>query len=213
MNWSSEGYHHDIQQKLLNLPDIIMFIIIVSKAPYKAVQTLRTKFVLLQKKHEEKCSIGKGIIGCLKKCICNFLCKLKHFLYKLKNACDWVFLWIPELTFSYISTAFDNCFVSGLHGVEQLLVPMNRWTAHNDWTTFHRFLRSLGFTSNWMFSVSTESFCQQWDCAGSFPDCLLIVAVLSGNCRDLQAVSSHPAVFRQLVIGLRLFIIMIKLID
>jgi len=61
---------------------------------------------------------------CLKKWV-----KLKiliiALLYKLKNA--WRFSFPIQLIFSCITTVSENCLTSVLHGVDQLLAPVNRY--------------------------------------------------------------------------------------
>ena len=70
-------------------------------------------------------------------CVCNYLSKLKHLLYKPRNALRLIF---PVNHWTNIHL-YNHCFWKQLHicvhGVDQLLSPVNRWIFQSRMTGLH----------------------------------------------------------------------------
>ena len=67
---------------------------------------------------------------------------------------DLAFLWMTELIFSCKTTVSQNWFTSVLHGVDQLLVPVNRYSSPGQLDDIPQFLCSYWclFENNCIFA-------------------------------------------------------------
>lgn len=88
-----------------------------------------------------------------------FLYKLKNVLYNLRNAWRFNFPENHKLIFSCITMVSDNCFTSVVHGVDQLLAPVNRYCSPGQLYYVPQFLCISWFClMNSIFYVSPQVF-------------------------------------------------------
>lgn len=122
-----------------------------------------------------------------------FFTKSNIYCINWKMLEDLDFLWITELIFRCVARVSENCFTSVLHGVDQLLAPVNR-SSSPTWLHYRLLLHHFSLGQ----SVCSLSYCNLFSTClyfnnrtllGLLADSLashrrlLIVTVLKGNIR------------------------------